>query len=100
MKLEIEIQESIYIFKFEEVGTMSPSPCVAYHIERSIANRLGLVQYPCACTRCRGGRVKKVEVIARHHNRHGRDPYLIYPTMVSYSLFNFFPVFDELISSD
>lgn len=25
--------------------------------------------------------MKKVEVIARHHSRHGRDAYLIYPVM-------------------
>lgn len=55
----------------------------AYHIECSIANRLGLVEYPCACTWCRGSQVKKVNVVANHHSKNGRDPYLMYPVMVS-----------------
>lgn len=54
----------------------------AYHIERSIAHRLGLPEYPCACNRCRGAVIKKVETVARHHSIHGRDPYLVYPVMV------------------
>lgn len=54
----------------------------AYHIERSIAHRLGLPEYPCACNRCRGAIIKKVETVARHHSIHGRDPYLVYPVMV------------------
>lgn len=57
--------------------------CTAYHMERSIAQRLGLPEYPCACNRCRGARIKKVETVARHHSAYGRDPYLIYPVMVS-----------------
>lgn len=57
--------------------------CAAYHIERSIANRLGLAEYPCACNRCRGACTKKVHIVARHHIAHGRDPYLVYPVMVS-----------------
>ena len=61
---------------------MRPRVCAAYHIERSIATRLGLSHYPCACTRCRGACMKKMEVVARHHLRHGRDPYLKYPIMV------------------
>jgi hypothetical protein len=56
--------------------------CAAYHIERSIANRLGLPEYPCACNRCRGASIRKVETVARHHITHGRDPYLEYPVMV------------------
>ena len=70
--------------------------CVAYHIERSIANRLGLPEYPCACSECRGARVQKVETIARHHMQNGRDPYLIYPVMVTsmnHSEFNYDCVF-------
>lgn len=55
----------------------------AYHIERSIANRLGLAEYPCACRRCGGGLVKKVHVVERHHRLYGRDPYLTYLVMVS-----------------
>ena len=55
----------------------------AYHIERSIATRLGLAEYPCACNRCRGSTIKKAEIVARHHMMNGRDPYLRYPVMVS-----------------
>ena len=62
---------------------MRPRASAAYHIERSIATRLKLTEYPCACTRCRGARVKKIEIVARHHRLHGRDRYLIYPVMVS-----------------
>ena len=40
--------------------------CAAYHIKRSLATRLGLPEYPCACTRCRGARIKKVHTVARH----------------------------------
>lgn len=54
----------------------------AYHIERSIAHRMGLPEYPCACNRCRGAIIKKVETVARHHSAYGRDPYLVYPVMV------------------
>ena len=57
--------------------------CAAYHIERSLAQRLGLPEYPCACNRCRGARIKKVYTVARHHISYGRDPYLVYPVMVS-----------------
>jgi hypothetical protein len=57
--------------------------CAAYHIERSIAQRLGLPEYPCACNRCRGARIKKCDTVARHHTTYGRDPYLLYPVMVS-----------------
>jgi len=56
--------------------------CAAYHIERSIANRLGLPEYPCACNRCRGAIIRKVEIVARQHSIHGRDAYLLYPVMV------------------
>jgi len=63
---------------------MRPRLGSAYHIERSIARRLKLVEYPCACTRCRGSILKKVEVVARHHEKNGRDPYLIFPVIVSY----------------
>ena len=59
--------------------------CSAYHIERSIANRLKLDEYPCACNRCRGAVVRKVSTVAKHHVRNGRDPYLIYPVLVSSS---------------
>ena len=58
----------------------------AYHIERSIAHRMGLPEYPCACNRCRGAIIKKVETVARHHSIHGRDPYLVYPVMVGKTL--------------
>ena len=57
----------------------------AYHIECSIAHRMGLPEYPCACNRCRGAMIKKVETVARHHSAYGRDPYLIYPVMVGIS---------------
>lgn len=57
----------------------------AYHIERSIANRLNLHEYPCACNTCRGAVVRKVSTVAKHHVRNGRDPYLKYPILVSSS---------------
>jgi len=57
--------------------------CSSYHIERSIANRVGLVECPCACIRCRGNVVQKVDKVARHHMDNGWDPYLIYPVIVS-----------------
>lgn len=63
---------------------MDPNEFAAYHIERSIANRLGLPEYSCACNRCKGALIKKVTTVARHHIIHGRDPYLVYPIMVSY----------------
>lgn len=67
--------------------------CVAYHIERSIARRNGLPEYPCACNRCRGGLIKRVEIVARHHSVYGWDPYLIYPVMVcTYNALQFYLV--------
>ena len=62
---------------------MRRSLCAAYHIERSIAKRLGLPEYPCSCNRYGGSSIRKVETVARHHITHGRDPYLVYPVMVS-----------------
>lgn len=64
----------------------------AYHIERSLAARLGLPEYPCACDRCRGARIKKVHTVAKHHIAYGRDPYLIYPVMVSVDTQNLYVV--------
>ena len=69
--------------ELEISGNMRPRSCAAYHIERSIATRLGLLEYPCACTRCRGARIKKIEMVARHHRLHGRDRYLLYPVLVN-----------------
>ena len=63
-------------------GQGNPS---AYHIERSIANRLNLHEYPCACNTCRGAIVRKVSTVAKHHVRNGREPYLKYPIPVSSS---------------
>lgn len=57
--------------------------CSAYRIERSIANRLKLHEYPCACTACRGAVIRKVSTIASHHTKNGRDPYLQFPVLVS-----------------
>lgn len=53
-----------------------------YHIERSLAHRLGLPEYPCACNRWSGARIKRMEIVGRHHSVYGRDPFLIYPVMV------------------
>lgn len=55
----------------------------AYYIERAIALREGLLEYPCACTRCRGARIWKVQTMARHHKAVGRNPFLSYPVLVS-----------------
>jgi hypothetical protein len=55
----------------------------SYHIERAIAFRQGFPEYPCACHRCRGGRARKVETVARHHHAFGQDPYLPYLVLVS-----------------
>ena len=62
---------------------MRPRLGSAYHLERSTASRLGLSEYPCACNRCRGGRHRKVEIVARHHRIYGRDPYLKWLVIVS-----------------
>ncbi|KAG0573995.1 hypothetical protein KC19_VG227100 [Ceratodon purpureus] len=53
----------------------------AYHIERSIATQLGLAEYPCACQRCMGGRLRLIATIARHHKAYGRDPLLPHPVL-------------------
>ncbi|KAG0592135.1 hypothetical protein KC19_1G228000, partial [Ceratodon purpureus] len=53
----------------------------AYHIERSICLRLGLIEYPCACQKCRGGRIRRVLTVAKHHRKYGRDPFLSYPVL-------------------
>ena len=58
--------------------------CVAYHIERSIASREGLTQYPCACRMCCGVRVQIFDTIARHHKKNDRDPFLPYPVIVRF----------------
>ena len=71
------------IYHCAQVCRMRNRLCSAYHIERSIANRLQLHEYPCACNRCRGAVVRRVSTIAKHHVRNGRDPYLIYPVLVS-----------------
>ena len=73
---EVKLEFELYC---REASTMT----AAYHIEQSIANRLGLSEYPCACNRCRGARLQKTEVVARHHVQNGRDPYLQYPVIVS-----------------
>ena len=62
---------------------MRPRSSAAYHIERSIATRLELTEYPCTYTCCRVARVKKIEIVVRHHRLHGRDRFLIYYVMVS-----------------
>ena len=77
------ISSSLSVFELQSGVTMRRTGCAAYHIEHSIATRLGLTMYPCACTRCRGACIKKMEVVARHHFRCGRDCYLIYPIIVS-----------------
>lgn len=59
--------------------------CAAYHIEHTIATRLGLPQYPCIYTWCKGACIKKVEVVARHHLKYGRNRYLMYPVIISSS---------------
>ncbi|KAG0595808.1 hypothetical protein M758_UG199500 [Ceratodon purpureus] len=53
----------------------------AYHIERGIAAQSGLPEYPCACTRCKGGQIRKVETVATHHRRYGQDPSLPHPIL-------------------
>jgi hypothetical protein len=41
----------------------------AYHIEKTIADRQGIAQYPCGCTRCHGSKLHQAETIARHHRK-------------------------------
>ncbi|KAG0575331.1 hypothetical protein KC19_VG337500 [Ceratodon purpureus] len=53
----------------------------AFHIERSIANRSRLPEYLCACSTCKGGRIRKVETIAKHHRLYGRDRSLPHPIL-------------------
>ncbi|KAG0504704.1 hypothetical protein M758_N024800 [Ceratodon purpureus] len=60
--------------------------CAAFHIERSIANRLGLPEYPCACARCRGGRVRMSQTVVRHHRLFGRDDHLPHPVLTVHGL--------------
>jgi len=55
----------------------------AYHIERAIAMRQGISQYPCACSHCHGGRTRSTALVAKHHRQYGRDPYLRFPVLVS-----------------
>lgn len=86
---------SIFLFIFCK---MRQRLCAAYHIERGIANRLGFPEYPCACNRCRGAEIRKVDTIARHHRTHGRDPYLLYPVMVIFSKFHVHYVFFVIVS--
>lgn len=74
----------------DKLSSMRRRLCAAYHIERSLAQRLALPEYPCACNRCRGARIKKVNIVARHHISYGRDPYLVYPVMVSVGALNQF----------
>ena len=62
----------------------------AFSMERRIAGRLGLSSYPCACQRCRGGRRNSVSVVAMHHRRYDREPYLRYPVLVNMNLFHGF----------
>ena len=63
---------------------------VAFHIERSIANRLGLSEYPCACRRYRGARVLKVDSVTRHHRIYCRDNFLPHPILVCSSTTHIF----------
>ena len=62
--------------------TGKTSLSTAYHIERSVASRRGLLEYLCACKSCRGSKVLKVDTVARHQRLHGRDPYFQYPVLV------------------
>ena len=55
----------------------------SFHIERSIALRMGVLDYPCACRIWRGARIRSSEAIARHHRRYDRDAYLPHPVLVS-----------------
>lgn len=64
---------------------MDEGQSLAFHIERSIARRLKLQEYPCACNQCRGAVVRKVSTIATYHARNGRDPYLLYHVLVNSS---------------
>lgn len=59
----------------------------AYHSERAIAQRLGLVRYPCGCIRCHGGIHQRTETVAKHHRKYGRDPHMRHPLLVSYTRF-------------
>ena len=51
---------------------MQQSNSSTNHIECSIANRVKLHEYPCACNRCKGAVVRKVSTVAKHHVRNGR----------------------------
>ena len=61
----------------------------AYHIERAIALRQGFGEYPCACRRCCGGRVCSTALVAAHHRKYGRDPFLRYPLLVRMQALSF-----------
>ena len=54
-----------------------------FHIKVSISRRMGIPEYPCACSRCKGGRIRKPETIKKHHRRYGRDIFLPHPVIVS-----------------
>lgn len=56
-----------------------------YHIERGIAVRQGITEYPCACRQCHGGRSRSVSAVAKHHRQYGRDLYMRYLVLVSIS---------------
>jgi len=54
----------------------------AYHIERSMAARLGISRYHCACERCHGLNFQTIKTVAIHHRKYGRDVTLEDPPLV------------------
>lgn len=56
----------------------------SFHIERGVARRMQVTEYPCACRRCHGARIMGGYMITRHHRRYGRDPFLPHPVLVSH----------------
>lgn len=55
----------------------------AYHMERALVVRQGIRNYPCACMKCHGFLMQRVEVVEQHHRRFGRDRNLTDPLLGS-----------------
>ncbi|KAG0595486.1 hypothetical protein M758_UG170200 [Ceratodon purpureus] len=42
---------------------------------------MGVTEYPCACRRCRGARIRSAVTVTRHHKPYGKDHYLPHPIL-------------------
>lgn len=58
----------------------------AYHIERALAARQGILRYPCGCEKCHGFKTQLVLTVEKHHRKYGRDITLDEPLLVSFLL--------------